>query len=363
MVQVMSHPGLLVDEDTTATPLPALRPLSLVEAAGVAAAVAATLADLHDLGVYLGGFDAEGVVIDGDGRPRLRPDHLAHDDESAARVADVRSIGALLSDLLAVDPRQEPATTSRMWARLHRRGADRQWLGLAATAKRAMAATTSGPRARQVADAIAALVPDARLPQVGTTPADESPTAVSPSHRIRRQWRSSQLAAGVAALVLVVLLIAATHHPTGRPHTRVATAPPTVKTTTVADLGADDCPPVTAALHADVDDDGCDDALDYADGVLSSPAGRFGVGEPGDRAATGRWACAQQATLALLRPDGTIYVADGWAAPGEDVTLRPVGAVAGATDITTVSGSGGCDELVVHKGDGSTTTVRPGRQP
>jgi hypothetical protein len=128
--------------------------------------------------------------------------------------------------------------------------------------------------------------------------------------------------------------------------------------------GRDDCPAITGTLHADVDSDGCDDELAYSGGVLASAAGRFRIGASSDHVATGRWACRPPATLALLRPDGEVFVADTWAAPGHDVTLRLVASVAGAVDITTVDPKGdGCDELIVHTSDGGTTTVHPRGAP
>jgi hypothetical protein len=123
-----------------------------------------------------------------------------------------------------------------------------------------------------------------------------------------------------------------------------------------------DCPAITVALRADLDGDGCDDALTYAGGVLSSPAGRFRVGASNDQVATGRWACHPPSTLALLRPDGDVFVADTWAAPGHDVTLRQVASVPSAVSLMSVDPNGdGCDDLVVHRRDGSSTTVHLGR--
>src|SRR5688572_3054878 len=111
-VRDMSHPGLLLDDDAEVTPLAAVPSLTVAEAAGVAAGLAATLADLHDLGVQLGGFEAGDVVLDNEGRPRLRVAHLAHDDEASARVADVRSLGSLLAGWL---PATGGPTPSRQW--------------------------------------------------------------------------------------------------------------------------------------------------------------------------------------------------------------------------------------------------------
>src|SRR2546430_17523012 len=42
------------------------------------------------------------------------------------------------------------------------------------------------------------------------------------------------------------------------------------------------CPAAATELRADVDGDGCDDELSYADGVLAAGALRIHVGAPGD---------------------------------------------------------------------------------
>jgi hypothetical protein len=176
----------------------------------------------------------------------------------------------------------------------------------------------------------------------------------------------------VTMAVAAVIVVAAVGWVALRsPHVRydesdsVAATPPSPLTMTPAANGAaPDCPVVTATLRADLDGDGCDDALDFTAGVLSSAAGRFRVGDPGDHVATGRWACHPPATLALLRPDGTLFVADAWATPGQQVVLRSVGTVADATDISVADENGdGCDELVVHRRNGATATLHPGGTP
>src|SRR5687767_6114816 len=75
------HPGVVELIDTAGDvlrtrmveggPLSAMGPMPAAEVAGVAAAVAATLADLHDLGVVHGGIDASHVLVAADGRPLL----------------------------------------------------------------------------------------------------------------------------------------------------------------------------------------------------------------------------------------------------------------------------------------------------
>src|SRR5438067_5906750 len=85
----------------------------------------------------------------------------------------------------------------------------------------------------------------------------------------------------VAAVAGVVLL-----H--GRSST--ASAPP-----------ATTCPALGPGPRADIDGDGCDDALHFDAGVLDAAGVRARLGQPGDVVAAGRWTCGP-ATLALLRP-------------------------------------------------------------
>ncbi|MDQ3574396.1 MAG: hypothetical protein M3404_05650, partial [Actinomycetota bacterium] len=81
-VRAAHHPGLAEVADATDTSVgtgPAegrsladTGPLTAEEVAGVAAAVATTLADLHELGIAHGAIDATQVIVTGDGRPVLR---------------------------------------------------------------------------------------------------------------------------------------------------------------------------------------------------------------------------------------------------------------------------------------------------
>ena len=81
----MTHPGLLLDDaKPSPPPLTEGLPLPVTEAAGVSAAVATTVADLHESGIQLGGFDISSVVVDVQSRPLLRVDQLTHSDEDAA---------------------------------------------------------------------------------------------------------------------------------------------------------------------------------------------------------------------------------------------------------------------------------------
>ncbi|MDP9402075.1 MAG: hypothetical protein M3P85_01805, partial [Actinomycetota bacterium] len=106
---VARHPGVveLVDaaDGTLRTrmvdgrPVDELAALPAGEVAGLAAAVATTLADLHDLGVVHGGIDATHVLMTADGRPVLCS--LGRGGDPAD---DVAALGRLVSALLDAAP-------------------------------------------------------------------------------------------------------------------------------------------------------------------------------------------------------------------------------------------------------------------
>lgn len=119
------------------------------------------------------------------------------------------------------------------------------------------------------------------------------------------------------------------------------------------------CAPTSTLLAADVDGDGCDDALRYQDGVLESGPARWSVGTAGDEVALGDWWCLGRKTLAVLRPStGEVYAFAGWADPGADLTVGPAGRVEGATALRAADLDGdGCHELMVARGDGAPVVV------
>jgi hypothetical protein len=123
------------------------------DVAGLGAAVAATLADLHALGVVHGRLDADHILIGDDGRPRLCG--LSHPG-GAAPSDDVTALGTVLGDLLA----RAPA------GRRHRpRGSAGAARALRQVIERATdPLPTRRPTAAALADAVLAAVPGAGLP-------------------------------------------------------------------------------------------------------------------------------------------------------------------------------------------------------
>src|SRR5438445_711925 len=89
----------------------------------------------------------------------------------------------------------------------------------------------------------------------------------------------------------------------------------------------------SSAMHADVDGDGCDENVTFADGVLTAGPLRMRVGAPGDQVALGRWTCGA-VSLALLRPaTGEVFGFDGWATQGNSVSAVVIGRVEGADGV------------------------------
>ena len=399
--------------------------LGAEEVAGMMAAVASTLADLHDIGLVHGGLTAEQVVVGTDGRPvllgfghggRIGEPPVAEavlpaEAADPARVAgapldpasDVFALGALLRTLLDGAGRE----------RQRGRGGD-AFDALRSLADRAMVAD---PRlrlsARALSAAIGHAVPGARLPRRSGSPGPSvgPPAAADPLLALRRRGRSrsavplgrrrpSLAAAGaVGAVAVAVLCLIVLRRPASAPAPRVPPAPPrtensgtetpraqpptsagpttagTRSTTSVDPAGrapattvpaARACPEVDAVLAADTDSDGCPEALRWADGVVEAGSERWAVGRPGDLVATGDWACQGTTTLALLRPgSGEVFVFDGWAGPGAELAATALARVEGAFALRTADlDADGCPELLVERTGGSPVPVaRPSRGP
>ena len=146
--------------------------------------------------------------------------------------------------------------------------------------------------------------------------------------------------------------------PTTRPSAASTTSPPASSLTRPP--ARSDCPVPAAVLIADVDGDGCLDALRYADGVLEGAGARWAVGRDGDQVATGDWSCRGTRTVVLLRPStGEVFRFDGWAVGQEPVTAAMVATVSGGQAVRAADvDRDGCHELVVERGELPPQVVR-----
>ncbi|MFP5317181.1 MAG: hypothetical protein ACLGI2_02675 [Acidimicrobiia bacterium] len=397
LLEVAAHPGLIEVvrwEDGAEARLhtiwvggPSLaqvRPLDVEEVAGVVAAAACTLADLHAAGLVHGSVEASHVVLDEDGRPvlcGLGSGGLAGErcgEEAVLEPAsDVAGLGAVLEHLL-----------SRVTGRLRGAGAEalRHLAGLAC------GPVETRPSARSLADAIHDAVPGARLPrpegEPPTRPA-EPPAPVRPSlEALRRPVaarppRGLRLAGvGVATAVVVGVAVVAlggqarpASPPEGvasaspststppAPFPEVAGTPPSPPATAPRPAVPAGCPAVEGPLTADVDGDGCAEAVTFTAGVVEAAGRRWAVGQEGDVVALGDWACSGVRSLAVLRPStGDVYAFSSWASAEAEARAPVVSRVAGGQALRSADLDGdGCNELVVERASGAPAVLHPRR--
>jgi hypothetical protein len=355
--------------------------------AGLGAAVAATLADLHDIGVVHGRLDATHILVGDDGRPRLCG--LSHPG-GAAPHDDIAALGSVLGDIL---DRATPGPRSWPWrgrsSAAHRRSLEQ------VLARACDPVPSRRPNARLLASSILSAVPDAELPAAGRQFPGPEPVYVPPdeellelvfTHELTDDERWAQafgddppdpagaarrepppapdgggtrarIAAGSGAVAVAAIAAGAVFF-VGGWGSRGAAAPP--KADRAGPAGLAGCPRV-AAPAADVDGDGCPEALVVDGGGISAGSAQWTLGEPGDVIAVGDWDCDGQAAPALLRATtGDVFVFPGWAAEGEPVTVEARDHLPGAVAIRGERTDEGCDALVVELGSGATATVEVG---
>jgi hypothetical protein len=382
-----SHPGVVVLLDHRRTPTGAeLRtrfggePLdrwhgSLVRLAGLVAAVAADLGDLHDIGVVHGRLDGSHVLVGSNGRPRLCG--FSPPPAEAVAADDVAALARLVDELAG-----RTAASERRGSVLWRRGPVADQRALAQIVARATDPVPSRrPRARNLANAVLAAIPGAELPPPESPPPrlddprfdavfgdqtdatvdevfDDRPWSSGPSDTTlerpdpaasrpielpaatRRSLPRVALTTGVVGAAIVVasaVVLRAGPVPTGAS----AGAGDEITGTTL----------VTAALPPDVRIDG---------GVVEVDGERWAVGEPGDIVALGDWNCDGNDTPAAYRPaTGDVFVFSGWAAGDRPVTVAPVAQVAGGRglDAGRSDQPGGCDVPVVELPSGDQQSV------
>jgi Phosphotransferase enzyme family len=285
--------------------------------AGLGAAIATTVADLHDLGVEHGGVEASHVLLDGEGRPILCSFGRARSESSLPpfgldRDPDVCALARLLLALLG----------SQASRRLDR------------TLRRAAAARGRGHGdARLFARQLTTCIPEARLP--GGPDSMVETVSSGPGAPVQTRWRPDRFGPSpawrrrVAAMVLAGSGVAA-----------VAIYAATSRSASVSEWSVA-CPTV---------DDGCRPVL-VPGGVLTTSGGRYAVAEAGDVVVLGRWQCGLPALPAVLRPrSGQLWAFAAWPKPGHGVTGQLVASqVRGATSLRVVAERSGCDRIEVER--------------
>lgn len=380
--------------------LAAVGPLPLEEAAGLLAALASTLADLHELGLVHGAVCPEHVIVGPGGRPVLCG--LAYGGRAGDPAGPAPAVGKAFAD-----PARAGADVLSPAFDVFGVGALARFLAPGPPAGHALARVAeeatvddgdARPPARVVAEALQKEVPAARLPRglVAPAPAPARSAPADPLAALRRagaggrRWPRPRISVALAATASVVVVggaiafASSATPPAPAPVIEMSAAPPQEvqpgPTTTRAGLTSTstpsattsstaaarrDCPLTTAVLQADVDGDGCPDGLRYADGLLEAGSVRWALGQPGDQVAAGDWGCQGTRTLALFRPStGEVFRFDGWATPGQDLRATAVVRVPGGVAIRAADvDRDGCHEAVVERATGAAEVIRLPRVP
>ena len=292
------------------------------QVASLAAGVAATLADLHAIGIVHGRLDASHVLLGPHGRPVL----CGFGDGCGSMVPedDVAALGRLVHELLGGDEELEPIPERRWRGRRRWTGWERRALLLLADQASADDPTRR-PTARRLAAAISEVAPAAPSEDVEPDGADplesrRRSTAGGGDHR-RRRWRAPGLA--VAGLAFVAFAISRPDSgPVG------STARPPAALDEVADTHRTAAPVEGSVLVAD--------------------GRRFRVGEDGDHLLLGDWSCEGELTPAAFRPSThEVFVFDRWTVD-EALEVQAAATVPDSVEMVSSIGEDGCPTLAVR---------------
>lgn len=388
-LRLASHPGVvqLVSSAPSAhgwelrtvhagRPVDVAGPLTVGEVAALAAGLATTLADLHAAGIVHGRVEPSHVLVGSLGRPVLCGFGMVERDGPAEPADDVAGVGSIVTSLLGADGDAEPIPERRWRRRPRWSGWERRALLTLADQACAEPATRR-PTARRLAAAITDTVPSAatagaeppgarRAPVPEAEPDDPlaalRASAVTPTDRPAPRARSVVAAAiGVAALALGVHRSTADSgapRPERSPVANVSPPdpdpldPPTTMSPSTVPAS---CGPVAGA---DLDGDGCREAVTIDGQIVSVGEERFQVGQPGDHVAVRDWDCDGQPTPALLRPStGEVFLFARWDRDSE-VVVQPIATVVGGTELVISPASATCSGLSVRTPDSVVDIVR-----
>lgn len=380
LLRFAAHPGVVEVVGSRAVPtgwelalrrvpgpdLTGAGPWTADELAGYGAAVATTLADLHDIGMVHGRLAAEHLLVDDAGRPvicgfgqaRRCLGEPAADLWKAADVADLarclstrRPAGAPRALARALDRASAPARRSvdaRQLARLLRSATASPTLPQPARPDEPPALDTG-----EAVDAGEALDEETATARVGR-----------PRRRPAGAWRAAAGLSLLAAVVVTFVLVlpSAVRAPSA-PH-RLGLRRPGLQRSGPQRSGPQRSgsqlpgpPPRTATrapapLSCPAVDDGCG-PLPSAGGVVTLARGRFRIGRSGDVVVLGRWTCTRTPLAALLRPaDGRVWVFPRWASQGGATTATLLARVPGAHSLRTLPGANDCDRVEVLRRSG-----------
>jgi tRNA A-37 threonylcarbamoyl transferase component Bud32 len=341
VLTAVAHPGLVRLIAAEGGELPEALVFGLVEGtdlnrmdvadptvlAGIGAAVATALADIHDLGLVHSAITAAHVLIDEQGRPVLCSFGSSSYPDTPARMGQLarEDTAALASMLLSRLPSAADA-------------------GVRATLRTAAGRGGRSRRAdaRWLASQLVRRVPGARLAEPGSrseglvdTHRLDLVTPVAPARRRRRGLTS--VLVGLLAMG-IGLAIFGLRSGGSSPH------PPTT---------AARCPRVDYSCRP----------VGWPGGIITTAQGRFRVAAPpGSIVVLGRWNCSDQALPAVAeRSSGDVWLFDSWPGPGHSRTARLVARVRSISNLAVIPTQAGCDVLRITRTGAGPLTVRPSR--
>jgi hypothetical protein len=313
-------------------------------AAGIGAALATTVADLHHLGIAHQAIAEDHVLLDESGRPVLCgfghavtaaevTDFEAFADQDVLDVA--RLIAILLDDTEA--PRIRSVLDRATRTRLLRRRVDARSL--------ARLLIEAEPQAR---------LPGGQAPTYGSVrPADCSGRSRSRRPAGRRSLRPARpkLAVGAAVAAVAAAVVAA------------AAAPGLMETRPSGRAGDGGRPPAT--LPCPPVDMGCRAVVLPANDPLVVGGTRFGLSQTRGTTLTiiGRWTCDGAGLPAVIvAGSGQVWLFLSWPGPGTKVAAHLVATVGGASGAVVIPTTTGCDALAVDRVGGPVVRVRMGER-
>lgn len=282
------------------------------------AAIASTLADLHDIGWVHGSLSADHVLFDHDAKPVLcsfgrAEAHADHSLLAAAAAADVAALAALLLE-------RTTAETDRRVVRFLSAAAHRSHRGLAISRFSVRTPLPgAGPRntARQMSRRLIELVPDARLGEAAAAgQAEGLPSPVPLAAPIRPGGHRRWVVVAIAVLGLCAVLAAVGMAVAGlRPH-----------------------------------------RIGHPQGSLTlATSSRYTLtGPPEAQLLTviGRWNCGPARPAVVDLRTGWVWVFDRWPPPGSAEPGRPVGHVRQPIGLAGRTSAKGCESLVALERSG-----------
>lgn len=303
-------------------------PLDPADMVWIGAALATTVADLHDIGITHGAIEPDHVLIDERDRPILCGFGSARRASGASDFANARRADvAALANLLIGASRDVPGP--RVSAALR----------AAASGRRRTGWRGNAVDARSLARILGAAAPSTRFP-VSVSKLRGNPA---------RRKRSAIEGAVLAVVATAVLYATVGSAGVGGAHRGVAG-------NRFRDSGATPAP-------CPRQDDGCG-ALPATAGIIG---GRFRILGVAGATVLGRWNCSSDSTPAVLdKASDNVWIFDSWPGSHQQVVARLVATVplASTLKVSPSPGAGtpGCDRIEVERSGRAPILIDPRRK-